>query len=71
MEVVARKLDTRHSTLRQDAGKVKIPVALEIRLGIIVLNSEGHLGITHNTPHMAWAYQTGKKKEAGVEKSAA
>ena len=36
--------------------------------GIIVLNPEGHIGIAHNTPRMAWAYQTVKKKEAGVER---
>jgi beta-aspartyl-peptidase (threonine type) len=36
--------------------------------GIIVLNPEGHIGIAHNTPRMAWAYQTVKKKDAGVER---
>jgi beta-aspartyl-peptidase (threonine type) len=34
--------------------------------GIIVLNPEGHIGIAHNTPRMAWAYKTVKKQEAGV-----
>ena len=34
--------------------------------GIIVLNPEGHIGIAHNTPRMAWAYQTGKKQESGI-----
>ena len=34
--------------------------------GIIVLNREGHIGISHNTPRMAWAYKTVKKQEAGV-----
>ncbi len=34
--------------------------------GIIVLNREGHIGIAHNTPRMAWAYKTVKKQEAGV-----
>ena len=34
--------------------------------GIIVLNPEGHIGIAHNTPRMAWAYRTVKKQEAGV-----
>jgi len=29
--------------------------------GIIVLNPEGHIGIAHNTPRMAWAYKTMKK----------
>jgi beta-aspartyl-peptidase (threonine type) len=36
--------------------------------GIIVLNPSGHIGIAHNTPRMAWAYQTVKRKEAGVER---
>ncbi|HYM74530.1 MAG TPA: isoaspartyl peptidase/L-asparaginase [Candidatus Dormibacteraeota bacterium] len=34
--------------------------------GIIVLNPDGHIGIAHNTPRMAWAYKTVKKQEAGV-----
>ena len=34
--------------------------------GIIVLNPQGHIGIAHNTPRMAWAYKTVKKQEAGV-----
>ena len=34
--------------------------------GIIVLNPEGHIGIAHNTPRMAWAYKTVKRQEAGV-----
>lgn len=34
--------------------------------GIIVLNREGHIGISHNTPRMAWAYKTVKKQEVGV-----
>ncbi len=38
--------------------------------GIIVLNPEGHIGIAHNTPRMAWAYKTVRKQEAGIEKSA-
>ena len=36
--------------------------------GIIVLNREGHIGISHNTPRMAWAYKTVKKQEAGIER---
>ena len=36
--------------------------------GIIVLNREGHVGIAHNTPRMAWAYRTVKKQEAGIER---
>ena len=34
--------------------------------GIIVLNPEGHFGIAHNTPRMAWAYRTVKKQDGGV-----
>ena len=34
--------------------------------GIIVLSPDGHFGIAHNTPRMAWAYRTIKKQEAGV-----
>ena len=34
--------------------------------GIIVLNTEGHIGIAHNTPRMAWAYRTVKTQDAGV-----
>ena len=36
--------------------------------GIIVLNPEGHIGIAHNTPRMAWAYKTVKKQETGIER---
>jgi beta-aspartyl-peptidase (threonine type) len=38
--------------------------------GIIVLNPEGHIGIAHNTPRMAWAFKTIHKEEAGIECSA-
>jgi L-asparaginase / beta-aspartyl-peptidase len=38
--------------------------------GIIVLDAQGHIGIAHNTPRMAWAYQTTQKQEAGVERAA-
>jgi beta-aspartyl-peptidase (threonine type) len=34
--------------------------------GIIVLNPQGHIGIAHNTPRMAWAYQTVKNRETGI-----
>jgi len=34
--------------------------------GIIVLNREGHVGISHNTPRMAWAYKTVSRQDAGV-----
>jgi beta-aspartyl-peptidase (threonine type) len=37
--------------------------------GIIVLNAEGHFGIAHNTPRMAWAYKTMKKQDAGIERT--
>jgi beta-aspartyl-peptidase (threonine type) len=37
--------------------------------GIIVLNPEGHFGIAHNTPRMAWAYKTVKKQDAGIERA--
>jgi beta-aspartyl-peptidase (threonine type) len=36
--------------------------------GIIVLNAQGHFGIAHNTPRMAWASKTVKKEEAGIER---
>jgi beta-aspartyl-peptidase (threonine type) len=38
--------------------------------GIIVLNPQGHIGIAHNTPRMAWAFKTVKTQEAGIERSA-
>ena len=34
--------------------------------GIIVLSRDGHFGIAHNTPRMAWAYKTVKKQESGI-----
>jgi beta-aspartyl-peptidase (threonine type) len=34
--------------------------------GIIVLSPDGHFGIAHNTPRMAWAFKTVKQKSAGV-----
>jgi len=37
--------------------------------GIIVLNPEGHFGIAHNTPRMAWAYKTVKKEDSGTERT--
>src|SRR5262249_39409284 len=37
--------------------------------GIIVLDREGHFGIAHNTPRMAWAYKTAKGQQSGVERS--
>jgi beta-aspartyl-peptidase (threonine type) len=38
--------------------------------GIIVLNPQGHIGIAHNTPQMAWAYKTVHQEEAGIERGA-
>jgi beta-aspartyl-peptidase (threonine type) len=37
--------------------------------GIIVLDPQGHFGIAHNTPRMAFAYKTVQKEEAGVERT--
>jgi len=37
--------------------------------GIIVLDAKGRIGISHNTPRMAWAYQTTKRGEAGIERN--
>jgi len=34
--------------------------------GIIVLDREGHIGIAHNTPRMAWGYKTVKGQDAGI-----
>ncbi len=36
--------------------------------GIIVLNTQGQIGIAHNTPRMAWACKTIKKEDAGIER---
>jgi beta-aspartyl-peptidase (threonine type) len=36
--------------------------------GIIVLNTQGQIGIAHNTPRMAWACKTVKNEEAGIER---
>jgi beta-aspartyl-peptidase (threonine type) len=36
--------------------------------GIILLDSHGRFGISHNTPRMAWAYQTKQKQDSGIEK---
>ena len=36
--------------------------------GIIVLNTQGQVGIAHNTPRMAWACKTVKKEEAGINR---
>jgi beta-aspartyl-peptidase (threonine type) len=39
--------------------------------GIIVLDPQGHFGIAHNTPRMAWAYKTIQKEQVGVERAQA
>jgi beta-aspartyl-peptidase (threonine type) len=36
--------------------------------GIIVLDAQGHFGLAHNTPRMAWAVKTIHKEEAGTER---
>jgi beta-aspartyl-peptidase (threonine type) len=36
--------------------------------GIILLDSEGRVGIAHNTPRMAWALRTREKSESGVRR---
>jgi beta-aspartyl-peptidase (threonine type) len=38
--------------------------------GIILLDAEGHFGIAHNTPRMAWATHTTQKQEAGITRNA-
>jgi beta-aspartyl-peptidase (threonine type) len=37
--------------------------------GIILLDAQGHFGIAHNTPRMAWAVRTTQKQEAGIQRS--
>jgi beta-aspartyl-peptidase (threonine type) len=36
--------------------------------GIILLDSRGRLGISHNTPRMAWAFKTTKREASGIER---
>ncbi len=36
--------------------------------GIVLLDSRGHFGISHNTPRMAWALRTVEKTEAGISR---
>jgi L-asparaginase / beta-aspartyl-peptidase len=38
--------------------------------GIILLDAQGHFGIAHNTPRMAWAFYTGQKQDAGIQRPA-
>lgn len=37
--------------------------------GIILLDPKGRIGVAHNTPRMAWAWNTGHRQEAGVQVS--
>jgi beta-aspartyl-peptidase (threonine type) len=37
--------------------------------GIILLDAQGRFGIAHNTPRMAWAVQTVRKQEAGIQRN--
>jgi beta-aspartyl-peptidase (threonine type) len=37
--------------------------------GIILLDGKGRVGISHNTPRMAWAYKTMQREQAGIEKN--
>ncbi|HUO25609.1 MAG TPA: isoaspartyl peptidase/L-asparaginase [Candidatus Aquilonibacter sp.] len=39
--------------------------------GIIVLDAQGHFGIAHNTPRMAWGYKTTNKEDAGTVRDSA
>jgi beta-aspartyl-peptidase (threonine type) len=36
--------------------------------GIILLDAEGRFGIAHNTPRMAWAFQTVHNQEVGIQR---
>ena len=36
--------------------------------GIILLDSQGRIGISHNTPRMAWAYKTRQREESGIQR---
>jgi beta-aspartyl-peptidase (threonine type) len=36
--------------------------------GIILLDSRGRFGISHNTPRMAWAYKTSQREDSGIER---
>jgi beta-aspartyl-peptidase (threonine type) len=38
--------------------------------GIILLDAQGRFGIAHSTPRMAWAFYTGQKQDAGIERPA-
>lgn len=36
--------------------------------GIILLDARGRIGISHNTPRMAWALKTTQREDAGIER---
>jgi L-asparaginase / beta-aspartyl-peptidase len=36
--------------------------------GMILLDALGRFGIAHNTPRMAWAFQTAQKQDAGIQR---
>jgi L-asparaginase / beta-aspartyl-peptidase len=36
--------------------------------GIILLDAKGRIGISHNTPRMAWAFKTTQREQAGIER---
>jgi L-asparaginase / beta-aspartyl-peptidase len=36
--------------------------------GMIVLDRQGNIGLSHNTPRMAWASRTVESAEFGIEK---
>jgi beta-aspartyl-peptidase (threonine type) len=36
--------------------------------GIILLDAKGRVGISHNTPRMAWAFKTPKREDSGIER---
>src|SRR5215469_6284365 len=37
--------------------------------GIILLDGKGRIGISHNTPRMAWAFKTVQREQTGIEKN--
>jgi len=37
--------------------------------GIILLDSRGRFGVSHNTPRMAWAYKSAQGEDSGIERS--
>lgn len=37
--------------------------------GIILLDAQGHFGIAHNTPRMAWAFRNSQDQEVGIHRN--